>query len=119
MVDVDVALRAWVARGLVGGDQGQALEPGVQPVATEDFPDAVGRDDDATPLVAPQLGRHPLGPETGVRDREGEDPLLEPSQTEAAIPLTGRGAHHWLPSDGKSVVAPIGQTMEVVGRASV
>ena len=55
-VDVDVLLGTGVARRLVGrgvaGDQPQPLGAGVQPVAAEHLPDAVGRDHDPAPLLA-------------------------------------------------------------------
>jgi len=52
--DVDVALWAGVSGRLVGsgvaGDQPQALGAGVEAVAAEHLPDAVGRDDNSAPL---------------------------------------------------------------------
>src|SRR5207344_3523176 len=79
--DVDVALGAGIARWLVGrrvaGHQPQALGARVEAVAAEHLPDAVGGDDDGAPLVACQLRGDALGPESGVCDREAEDPLLD------------------------------------------
>jgi len=79
--DVDVALWARIARWLIGsgvtGNQPQALGAGVEAVAAEHLPDAVGGDDDRAPLVACQLCGDALGPEAGVGDREAEDPLLD------------------------------------------
>ena len=80
-IDVEVALRAWVARRLVGrgvaGDQREPLGAGVEAVAAEHLPDAVWRDDDRPPLLAPELGRDALGPEARMSDREADDPFLD------------------------------------------
>jgi hypothetical protein len=76
-----VALGARIARRLVGGgvagDERVALRARVEPVAAEQLPDAVRRDDDPAPLLAPQLGRDALGAEPRVGDREAQDPLLD------------------------------------------
>jgi hypothetical protein len=80
-VDVDVLFGAGIARRLVGsgvaGDQPQALGPGVQAVAAQDLPDTIGRDHDATPLLARQLGGHPPRAQAGMRQREADDALLD------------------------------------------
>src|SRR2546425_4771105 len=58
-IDIDVALGAGITRRLIGrrvaGDEPQALGAGVQPVAAEHLPDAVGRDNDPSPLGPTQL----------------------------------------------------------------
>jgi len=78
--DVDVALWAGIARRLIGrcvaGDQPQSPGTGVEAVAAEHLPDAVGRDDDPAPPLPPQLRGDALGSKAGMPQREGDDPLL-------------------------------------------
>ena len=68
------------ARGLVGRgvtcDQREPLRARVQPVPAQAAPNAVGRNDEATPAWARELGRDPARTQTGMAQREGEDALL-------------------------------------------
>ena len=79
---VDVPFgRGRVGLALVGvamaGDQRQSLGPGVEPDGDQHPPDPVFGDADPARLVPSQLGADPPGPESGVAEREGDDPLLE------------------------------------------
>ena len=79
-LDVDVRFRlglAWrFVGGAVAGDEREPLGARVEPVSAQAAPDTVGRDDDPAPLLAAKLGGDPPRAETGVRDRERNDPLL-------------------------------------------
>ncbi len=79
-IGLDVALFGLSGR-LVGccvaGDEGEALPAGREPVTAQRAPDAVLRDAEAAPLTASELRGHALGPEAGVGEREGDDPLLD------------------------------------------
>src|SRR5204862_199377 len=66
-----------VVGGTVAGDERQPLGARVEAVAAQAAPDAVGGDDEAAPLLAPQLGGDAPRPQPGVGDGEGEDALLE------------------------------------------
>jgi hypothetical protein len=80
-VHVDMALGpgvAWrlIRRG-VASDQAESLGARVQAVAAQNFPDAVGRDNDPAPLRPRELGCDALGPQPRMRDREAHDALLD------------------------------------------
>src|SRR5712691_7392948 len=80
MVDLDVRLRPWLARRLVGGavagNKRESFCARVEPVSAQAAPDAVGGDDDAAPARPRQLGGDPPRTQAGLGEREGDYPLL-------------------------------------------
>lgn len=82
VVDVDVALGLGVPLDRLGwrgiaGDESQPLGLGVEPVPSQDLVDPVGADREPTPLGTTELVGDPLRPDRRMRQREGEDALLE------------------------------------------
>lgn len=58
-------------------------------MAAEDVPDAITRDDDASPALLAKLGRDALRPEAGTAKGEGNDALFDPRR--------GLVGHAWQP----------------------
>jgi hypothetical protein len=77
-VPLGLGLRArGLGRGGVAGHEGQALGPGGKAVAAQDAPHAVGREHQAAPALARELGGDAPGAEAGVGQAEGQNALLD------------------------------------------
>ncbi len=61
----------------VAAHEREPLGARVEPVSAQAAPDPVGRNDDAAPARPRQLGGDPLRTQTGMGEREGDDPLLD------------------------------------------
>jgi hypothetical protein len=69
---------AWRLVGCgVAGDEREALPPRGEAVTTQAAPDAVVRDEQAAPALAPELSGDAGGTESGVTESEGDDPALD------------------------------------------
>jgi hypothetical protein len=82
MVDVQVPLGRWgrplrLRWGGVAGHQPIALGPGVQAVAAQHGPHAIGRQPQLAPSWLGQFGGDPGRAEAGVAEGEGHHPLLD------------------------------------------
>jgi hypothetical protein len=116
-IDLDVALGLGCSADLrwsgIAGHERQACHAPREAMPAQDAPDPGVADADAAPAILGQAGADPAGPETRVRDREGEDAFLDDR-----VRLVGHARRSSLPRAQHRQAAAFDHVLPaVVGRA--